>query len=71
MRNPFVPSIEWQKHQSPNTWIRIAGREGFIDPAVQWTTFLDAGIFEPLIANPVAAYFVASHFCLTLTWSGR
>ena len=36
LRNPFVPTIEWHKHQSPNTWIRLFEDFGFKKQSLSW-----------------------------------
>jgi 2-polyprenyl-3-methyl-5-hydroxy-6-metoxy-1,4-benzoquinol methylase len=66
-RNPLVPSIDWEAHQSPRTWRRIFADAGFVDPRVRWTSFKRLG--RPgrmLFGNAVAAYFLRSHFVLVM-----
>jgi len=67
LRNPFVPTIEWHKHQAPRTWANLLLEAGFTNPRVRWSSFNrlgKAGIF--LTGNRVAAYFLSSHFRLTM-----
>jgi SAM-dependent methyltransferase len=68
MKNPFARTIEWHKHQSPYFWSRLLKEFGYIDPQIKWTTpgrLQVAG--RILLGNPVASYFLKSHFVLTLT----
>ena len=68
MRNPFAPAIEWHKHQSPELWADLLGDVGFRDPRIRWTPLnrlRDAG--KPFTGNRLAAFFLASHFCLKMT----
>jgi SAM-dependent methyltransferase len=38
VKNIFVPTIEWHKHQQPGTWISILEEAGFKNPEVKWPT---------------------------------
>jgi SAM-dependent methyltransferase len=67
MPNPFIPMIEWQKHQAPETWIKLLREVGFINPSTEWSSFnslRQAGKF--LLGNKIMAYFLLSHFRITL-----
>ena len=67
VKNPFAPMIEWEKHQAPEVWAALLGEAGFVDPRVRWTSFnrwRDWG--KRLVGNKVMAYFLTSHFCLTV-----
>jgi SAM-dependent methyltransferase len=64
-KSPFMPDIEWQKHQSPSTWDRLLQRVGFAPARVQWSspnTLGSPGRF--VLGNRIAAYFLLSHFRL-------
>ena len=37
IRNPFAPTIEWRKHQSPYFWCNLLRKFGFSDPRIKWT----------------------------------
>lgn len=67
MKNPFSPKIEWQKHQSPYLWAKLFRKAGFSHPVIRWTSpspLRKAGAW--LFGNPVASFFINSHFCLTM-----
>ena len=65
MRNPFAPSIEWHKHQSPNAWARMLEEAGFHRPQIRWTPFTEKqGSRVP--AGKVLSFFHWSHFCLSM-----
>ena len=67
LRNPFAPTIEWHKHQSPEVWAKLLGDVGFANHKIRWSSFNSLrnwGRF--LIGNKLMAYFLNSHFCLTV-----
>jgi hypothetical protein len=67
MTNPFAPTIEWRKHQTPRTWSALLGEVGFCEPMIRWTTFGRLGSFGRAVAgNQYVAYLLNSHFCLTM-----
>lgn len=67
LRNPFAPSIEWDKHQSPKLWARLLKQAGFVNVGIRWTTFNRLGAAGRLVlGNKFMAYFLRSHFCLTM-----
>ena len=66
-RNPFAWDIEWHKHQRPELWIDLLRKAGFSKPRVRWRSFDQLrlpGRF--LTGNRAIAYFLQSHFCLTM-----
>jgi hypothetical protein len=65
--NPFMPMIEWHKHQSPKLWARLLAQAGFVNPIIRWNSFntLRTG-GRLLLGNRIAAYCLASVFCLTM-----
>jgi hypothetical protein len=70
VRNPFISDIEWHKHQSPEFWSSMLHEFGFRNPRIRWLYF---GHFPIMSRLPLynrlasyAAYFTASHFCLTM-----
>ena len=67
IRNPFAPSIEWHKHQAPEVWAKLLGEVGFVNPKIRWSSFNRLRhLGRILIGNKLVAYFLLSHFCLTL-----
>jgi len=67
LSNPVDPGIEWEKHQTPETWIEMLKKTGFINPIVTWTTFNPFGeIGKLFLANKIASYFLTSHFRLSM-----
>jgi len=67
LKNPFGPTIEWHKHQSPDHWARLLSDVGFCNPKIRWASFNSLqSIGRLLLGNKVAAYFLQSDFCLTM-----
>ena len=65
VRSPFMPDIEWHKHQPPRVWDRLLQRCGFAPATVRWSAPNTLGWLGRLVfGNRVAAYFVLSHFRL-------
>jgi SAM-dependent methyltransferase len=68
VRNPLQPSIEWDKHQPPETWASLLEDAGFGEPRVRWNSLNALG--RPgrvLLGNRAAAWLLDSAFCLTMT----
>ncbi len=68
VRNPLQPTIEWDKHQPPETWIELLRQAGFTDPQVRWSTANT--LRRPgrvLLGNRMAAWLTEGAFCLTMT----
>jgi len=69
VKNPFVPTSEWDKHQSPDFWSKMLSEYGFMNPEVFWTFYLASGVRKIgrlLLGNRFASYFFNSHFRLVL-----
>jgi len=67
LKNPLGPTIEWHKHQSPAYWAKLLYDVGFHNPKIRWTSFNSMRfIGRLLLGNKIAAYFLQSHFCLTM-----
>ena len=67
IRNPFAPTIEWHKHQAPEVWANLLGGAGFMNPKIRWSSFNTLRNWgRVLIGNKLMAYFLTSHFCLTM-----
>lgn len=72
LKNPFVRSIEWHKHQAPQVWVKLLSGAGFRKPKVSWippSQLRQLG--QILCANFFASYFLHSHFRLIMERSGR
>ena len=68
VQNPFAPSIEWHKHQSPKYWAKMLQDFGFRNPKIRWrapNTLREFGKF--FLGNKFASYFISSYFQLVLT----
>ncbi len=62
--NPFVPTIEWQKHQSPYVWSKYLEKVKFSTKKIQWTAPMKLKKFHFLLNNVVFLYFTTSLFRL-------
>ncbi len=68
LKNPFAPTIEWEKHQSPKVWVNLLEECGFKKEKIKWSSFNILGKFGNLIlGNKFFSYFLCSHFCLFMT----
>jgi SAM-dependent methyltransferase len=69
-RNPFAPTIEWHKHQSPEIWQRLLACAGFNKPKIRWRSsrLFGKGYFlsNLLLNNKFALYFIDSNFSLIM-----
>ena len=68
LKNPLVPTIEWEKHQPPNAWASLLSDVGFADPRVRWgvpNILGSAG--QTLLGSRAGAYLFASVFRLRMT----
>jgi hypothetical protein len=67
LRNPVMPTVEWEKHQPPEVWAALLAQVGFVNPRIRWSSFNRLGSAgELLLGNRFAAYFLKSHFCLSM-----
>ena len=67
IRNPFAPTIEWHKHQSPEVWEKLLREVGFAYPHISWSSFNTLRrCGKILTGNRLISYFLISHFCLTM-----
>jgi len=67
LQNPFVPTIEWEKHAHPKDWAALLKEAGFWNARIRWLSFTRLG--QPgqlLLGNEIASYFLDSFFCLTM-----
>jgi len=63
--NFFASSIEWHKHQNPETWIEFLKEAGFDSFKLKWiapSKFGKIGNF--LFGNRVVSFFYNSHFII-------
>jgi hypothetical protein len=68
VKNPLQPTIEWEKHQPPETWARLLEDVGFGDRRIRWNSINT--LRRPgriLLGNRAAAWALDSSFCLTMT----
>lgn len=67
IKHPIHSNIEWNKHQSPNTWASLLLESGFTNPLIRWTSYNPLRtIGKILLGNKIAAFFLSSQFCLTI-----
>ena len=67
IKNPFAPTIEWEKHQAPEVWVNLLSQVGFVNPRVRWTAFNT--LRSPgrvLLGNKLLSYFLRSDFRFTM-----
>lgn len=65
LKSPFMPEIEWEKHQSPKTWRSIMKEAGFHDLTIDWSTPNRLGALGRwALSNRFVAYLLLSHFKL-------
>ena len=70
LRNPFTPTIEWQKHQQPSTWAKLFSQMRFTKSSLKWGVHATLGkIGRVLMGNRAIFYFLSSYFILTMTKS--
>ncbi len=69
LRNPFVPSIDWPKHQQPSTWVKLFEPCGFSSPRVRWGIHATLGpLGRFFLGNAFVFYFLSSYFILSLRY---
>lgn len=67
VKNMFMPTIEWHKHQKPGTWISLLKEAGFRNPTVKWLSPNRLG--RPgrfVMGNSFMAYLTRSYFKITM-----
>jgi hypothetical protein len=66
LKNPFAPTIEWDKHQQPELWSELLALAGYESRRTRWTPPNRTGrLGQLLLANRVAAYSLRSDFSIT------
>ena len=69
VKNPLQPTIEWQKHQTPETWAALLAEVGFAEPRVRWNSLNSLrGPGRALMGNRFASWLTLGSFCLTMTF---
>jgi len=67
IKNPFAPTIEWHKHQSPEFTSNMLYDYGFTNPKIHWMSFsFLRKIGRLLFGNRFASYFLTSAFLLVM-----
>jgi uncharacterized membrane-anchored protein len=67
LKNLFTRTIEWNKHQGPETWEALLAEQCFRKQALDWTSFNAFGApGRLLIGNRLAAYCTISHIRLVM-----
>jgi SAM-dependent methyltransferase len=70
IKNPLMPTIEWEKHHAPEVWAELLKEASFRDPSIKWEPPYRFGrLGQLLLANRAAAYCLKSLFCLRMTKS--
>jgi SAM-dependent methyltransferase len=65
LKSPLGWTIEWEKHQKPETWIELMQGIGFRDSKIKWTSLKQLrSVGNLVLSNPLAAYFLSSHFVI-------
>ena len=63
LRSPLARTIEWRKHQEPETWVDLFERASFERHDLRWSPLQP---FVRLTANRLVQYLTSSHFVLRL-----
>lgn len=67
VKNFLVPTIEWQKHQMPKTWITLLKEIGFKKPQLEWKSPNSFGrLGKVFMANSFVSYMTTSNFKFTM-----
>jgi len=64
MKNPFVPTIEWEKHQSPYVWSKYLKKVKFSNQNIQWTAPMKLKKLHFILNNVIFLYMTTSLFRL-------
>lgn len=63
----FNPTIEWHKHQAPQTWVSLLGEIGFKKPKIEWSSPNRLGkAGRVIMGNSFMSYLTQSHFKFTM-----
>jgi 2-polyprenyl-3-methyl-5-hydroxy-6-metoxy-1,4-benzoquinol methylase len=71
LRNPFDLKIEWNKHQPPSVWAKVAKLHDLELTEVRWSTPARFGALgQALFGSSLASWFFTSHFVATFKKKG-
>ena len=63
LKNPLMPTIEWEKHLPPEVWAQLLIEAGFVNVSIEWSAPNTLGrIGRRFLGNKLSAYFLFSHF---------
>ena len=63
--NPFDRGMEWEKHQPPGIWSKLASQQGLDPIRVRWSSPSRYGALgQTLFGSAFAAWFFTSHFVI-------
>jgi len=68
VKHPICPQIEWNKHQSPETWASILEPLEFKKNSVSWLVPRPLSKLSFVLSNKCAAYFLLSQFRLVMSY---
>lgn len=64
-KNPFAPTIEWNKHQSPEEWVKILKEAGFGRFNIKWVAPKQFGLLGNFfLGNKFFSFLIDSHFII-------
>lgn len=66
VENPFTPSVEWSKHQSPEYWVKLLSECGFIEPKISWLSGRILRYLGKYTINKAISYYIDSYFRLEM-----
>lgn len=66
LKNPFAPTIEWHKHQSPELWSSLLAEAGYCNPRISWNCFPYFYALANITKLRWINYCVCSHFRLIM-----
>ena len=54
LKNPFTPTIEWQKHQQPRTWADLFSKMNFSRLSLKWGVHASLGKIGQILLEIVS-----------------
>jgi hypothetical protein len=64
LRNPFAPSIEWHKHQTPQVWDALLTAERFVPVTFDWYRYHPLRWLGRIGASGLSNFLLGSYFRL-------